>query len=129
MSSLKSPSHSTIKEQEYLPCRVKHVVITMSSDSCSVFSKQEKSWEARAKTEILPLEALLLPLIFMQTSGCSLQQAKQFTKKTKTNLLFHPNLGKPCLGGNSGKFLSWKPCKAVCNPSTAQILNACGFPR
>lgn len=72
MSSLHNPSHSIKNEQEYLPCTVTPVVINISGDSCNVFSKQEKSWEARTETERLPLEALLLPLIFMQDFCCSL---------------------------------------------------------
>lgn len=72
MSSPYNPSHSIKKEQEYLPCTVSPVVINISGDSRSVFSKQEKNWEARTEKEMVPLKALLLPLIFMQNFCCSL---------------------------------------------------------
>lgn len=86
MSSLYNPSRSIKKEQEYLPCTVNPVVINISGDSCCVFSKEEKSWEARTETEILPLKALLLPLIFMQ-DFCGSLHLRQSIFPWKSNTL------------------------------------------
>lgn len=86
MSSVQSPSHNIIKEQKYLPCRVNPVVINISSDSYSAFSKEEKSSGARAKTEILPLEALSL-LIFMQASGCSPHLRQKISPKNSFSFI------------------------------------------
>lgn len=103
VSSPHNPSHSIKKEQEYLPCTVSLVVINISGDSRSVFSKQEKNWEARTEKEMVPLKVLLLPLIFMQNFCCSLHLRQNVSLQISNTLSLSSQFRKALAGG--GKYL------------------------